>query len=289
MEENGLEQFSIRSPSKGDYADLRNFIAKLESSKSFIIIEGISLTGTKEGGLTLQMQIELTTYFNAPWLKETRKTKGMRAVAERTPASSLASPRAAGYSCCGRARAPCGRAWERAGVGNPSGPAAPHAGSRRHRGLTPVTELSRRPERGPDPEGFAISSTFAESPEERAIRIEKATSGEDRRDEARQELADEEETAGRPGGAAASTNWSIPIRRRHAAALGQDGTAEGSHWRSWHRDRTRSISCVPARPWDDFTLLELGFESATIGYADALVASHPEWKSRKTVIRMGAR
>ena len=76
IEDNGLEQFSIRVPVEGDYADLRNFIAKLESSKSFIIIEGISLTGTKEGGLTLQMQIQLTTYFNAPWLKETRKTKG---------------------------------------------------------------------------------------------------------------------------------------------------------------------------------------------------------------------
>ena len=76
IEDNGLEQFSIRVPVEGDYADLRNFIAKLESSKSFIIIEGISLTGTKEGGLTLQMQIQLTTYFNAPWLKETRKTRG---------------------------------------------------------------------------------------------------------------------------------------------------------------------------------------------------------------------
>jgi Tfp pilus assembly protein PilO len=74
--ENGLEEFSINVPVEGDYADLRNFIAKLESSKSFLIVEGISLTGTKEGGLTLQLQIQLTTYFNAPWLKETKKTKG---------------------------------------------------------------------------------------------------------------------------------------------------------------------------------------------------------------------
>lgn len=68
--ESGLEEFSINVPVEGDYADLRHFIAKLESSKSFLIVEGISLTGTKEGGLTLQLSIQLTTYFNAPWLKK---------------------------------------------------------------------------------------------------------------------------------------------------------------------------------------------------------------------------
>ena len=76
IDESGLEQFSISVPVEGDYSDLRHFIAKLESSKSFLIIEGISLQGTKEGGLTLQLQIQLTTYFNAPWLKETKRTKG---------------------------------------------------------------------------------------------------------------------------------------------------------------------------------------------------------------------
>ena len=68
--ENGLEQFSISVPVEGDYKDLRNFIAKLESSKSFLIIDAISLQGTKEGGLTLSLQIQLTTFFNAPWLKD---------------------------------------------------------------------------------------------------------------------------------------------------------------------------------------------------------------------------
>jgi len=77
LPESGLEEVSINVPVEGDYNDLRNFIAKLESSKSFLVVEGISLTGTKEGGLTLQLQIQLTTYFNAPWLKETRKTKGV--------------------------------------------------------------------------------------------------------------------------------------------------------------------------------------------------------------------
>jgi Tfp pilus assembly protein PilO len=76
-EESGIEQFGVSVPVEGDYTNLRRFIAKLESSKSFLIVEGIQLTGTKEGGLTLQLQIKLTTFFNAPWLKETKKTKGV--------------------------------------------------------------------------------------------------------------------------------------------------------------------------------------------------------------------
>src|SRR5262249_36300451 len=53
-DENGIEEFGVSVPVEGDYGDLRRFIAKLESSKSFLIVDGIQLTGTKEGGLTLQ-------------------------------------------------------------------------------------------------------------------------------------------------------------------------------------------------------------------------------------------
>jgi hypothetical protein len=38
-----------------------------------------------------------------------------------------------------------------------------------------------------------------------------------------------------------------------------------------------------------YKLLELGYDAATIGFAEALVASHAEWAGRKTVLRMGAR
>jgi len=38
-----------------------------------------------------------------------------------------------------------------------------------------------------------------------------------------------------------------------------------------------------------YKLLELGYDAATIGFAEALVASHAEWAGRKTVLRMGTR
>jgi hypothetical protein len=38
-----------------------------------------------------------------------------------------------------------------------------------------------------------------------------------------------------------------------------------------------------------FRLLSLDFETATIGYAPALVAAQPEWASARTVLRMGVR
>lgn len=73
-DEDGLELFSIQLPVEGDYSDLRNFISRIESSKSFLIVDSISLQGTKEGGLQLQLNINVTTYFDAPWLKELKKT-----------------------------------------------------------------------------------------------------------------------------------------------------------------------------------------------------------------------
>ena len=38
-----------------------------------------------------------------------------------------------------------------------------------------------------------------------------------------------------------------------------------------------------------YRLVALDFDTATIGYADALVAAQPEWAGRRTVLRMGAR
>jgi len=66
----GLERFSISLLLEGDYAALRKLIARVESSESFLIVDSISLTGTREGGLQLQMAINISTYFDAPWLKE---------------------------------------------------------------------------------------------------------------------------------------------------------------------------------------------------------------------------
>jgi Tfp pilus assembly protein PilO len=68
-DEDGLEEFGISIPIEGDYSNLRKFLARIENSKSFLIVDRIALTGTKEGGLQLQLNISMSTYFDAPWLK----------------------------------------------------------------------------------------------------------------------------------------------------------------------------------------------------------------------------
>lgn len=73
-EEDGLERFGIEIPIEGDYTNLRKFLARLENSKTFLIVDRISLTLTKEGGLNLQFLINVSTYFNAPWLKGPKAT-----------------------------------------------------------------------------------------------------------------------------------------------------------------------------------------------------------------------
>ena len=69
-EDDGLEEFRIEIPIEGDYGNLRKFIARIENSKNFLIVDRINLTGTKEGGLQLQLNISMVTYFDAPWLKK---------------------------------------------------------------------------------------------------------------------------------------------------------------------------------------------------------------------------
>lgn len=73
LAEDGLERFNISVLLEGDYTDLRKFIARVENSEKFLVIESVTLQGTKEGGLLLSMNIVISTYFDAPWLKDTKK------------------------------------------------------------------------------------------------------------------------------------------------------------------------------------------------------------------------
>jgi len=56
---------------------------------------------------------------------------------------------------------------------------------------------------------------------------------------------------------------------------------------------TRDGDVIAARAGEtvdgSFKLVGLDFETATIGYADRLVAAHPTWRDINTVLRMGAR
>jgi len=73
MQEEAVERFSISLPLSGTYANLRQFINEVENSKNFLIIDRIFLRTAKEGGVTLQLNIQLSTFFNAPYLVEMRK------------------------------------------------------------------------------------------------------------------------------------------------------------------------------------------------------------------------
>ena len=73
MPDDGLERFQLSVLLEGDYSDLRKFIARVENSEMFFVVESVSLTGTKEGGMQLQMNVNISTYFDAPWLKDLKK------------------------------------------------------------------------------------------------------------------------------------------------------------------------------------------------------------------------
>ena len=68
----GLISFNINVPLSGDYRNLRQFINKIEKSQSFLIVESVSLGGAKDGGALLDLNIRLSTYFDAPELLEAK-------------------------------------------------------------------------------------------------------------------------------------------------------------------------------------------------------------------------
>ena len=60
----GLVRFSIKLPLVGDYNSLREFLARIENSSSFFIIDGIRLAEKeRRSGTALSLAIELSTYF----------------------------------------------------------------------------------------------------------------------------------------------------------------------------------------------------------------------------------
>ncbi len=78
MTKEEVERFTISIPLTGTYANLRQFINKIENSKNFLIIDRIFLRAGKEGGITLQLNIQLSTFFNAPYLAEMQRMKRRR-------------------------------------------------------------------------------------------------------------------------------------------------------------------------------------------------------------------
>jgi Tfp pilus assembly protein PilO len=72
LEEEDLERFAMVVPLEGGYQNLRSFIQAVESSDQFLVIERVNLVRSREGGVLLELNITLATYFDAPELRQSR-------------------------------------------------------------------------------------------------------------------------------------------------------------------------------------------------------------------------
>ena len=73
LEDEGLERFAMVVPLEGGYANLRKFIQAVETSDRFLVIERVALAEGAEGGVLLQLNITLATYFDLPGARKERK------------------------------------------------------------------------------------------------------------------------------------------------------------------------------------------------------------------------
>jgi len=66
LREEELDKLIMIVPLEGGYANLRRFLQAVESSDKFLVIERVALAEGKRGGVLLQLNISLATYFDAP-------------------------------------------------------------------------------------------------------------------------------------------------------------------------------------------------------------------------------
>lgn len=77
----GLERFGMVVPLAGGYQNLRRFIRAVEESDKFLVIERVALAKGKDGGVLLQLNITLATYFE---MSEEQREQQRRSAAGRT-------------------------------------------------------------------------------------------------------------------------------------------------------------------------------------------------------------
>jgi Tfp pilus assembly protein PilO len=61
-----LDRLEMVVPLEGGYANLRRFLQAVESSNEFLVVERVGLAEGKQGGVMLQLNITLVTYFTLP-------------------------------------------------------------------------------------------------------------------------------------------------------------------------------------------------------------------------------
>jgi len=63
VRDSDLVRFQITLPLIGGYANLRQFISRVERSDYLLIVDSIELAGSREGGAMLSLSIKIATYF----------------------------------------------------------------------------------------------------------------------------------------------------------------------------------------------------------------------------------
>jgi hypothetical protein len=61
-----LDKLIMVVPLRGNYVNLRSFLQAVEDSEKFLIVERVALAEDREGGVMLELNITLATYFDAP-------------------------------------------------------------------------------------------------------------------------------------------------------------------------------------------------------------------------------
>lgn len=76
LEEQEVQLLTISFPLQGGYENLRGFVNEMERSSQLLIIDQINMTENRAGAGGLRLNIDVTTYFDAPHLKELSANRG---------------------------------------------------------------------------------------------------------------------------------------------------------------------------------------------------------------------
>lgn len=66
LESESVDKLIMVVPLQGNYASLRRFLQAVESSDKFLLVEQVALAEARLGGVMLELNVTLATYFNAP-------------------------------------------------------------------------------------------------------------------------------------------------------------------------------------------------------------------------------
>ena len=70
-----LDRLVMTVPLEGGYANLRRFLQAVEASDEFLVVEQVGLSEAHDGGVMLELNVALATYFDSPELRERNRTE----------------------------------------------------------------------------------------------------------------------------------------------------------------------------------------------------------------------